>query len=337
MDSNGNVILDGENEVWYYIEKDEFEQEHISHNIMTIKYYFDDVYDQDGNLKYAWTTDIYQYYIIQGMSDTDAMNLAEITVAEIKHAYAESMKKWNNVYYYTYDECGNKTANKIITVIEGTKEDHNLTIYPITYNSCDYIASAVPKDSLDDNLLEFEDLYHTHYSSYIMKVNVQYFFAHTDWLLNNQLVKEISSAKVDVCRSRTGQHELGHVLGLYDVDKCCTANFGDDHHAEILMGYGNYLLNRSTYAKYKDIAGVSITRGFHTDDDHIWMMRTRANGMKDVICALCNGVRYNVDTSLDSDGNCLYNGKVHNTYQSCVHHGGTNEKMLLVADRKSVV
>ena len=90
------------------------------------------------------------------------------------------------------------------------------------------------------------------------------------------------------------------------------------------MGYGNG--DEATDVSYKDIAGVSITRGFHTDADHVWMLRTNEDGTKDVICAQCNGVRKNVTLT---DGK--YEGKDVNEYQSCVHHGGTNEKMLLVA------
>ena len=90
------------------------------------------------------------------------------------------------------------------------------------------------------------------------------------------------------------------------------------------MGYGDG--DRSTYAKYKDIAGVSITRGFHTDDDHVWMLRTNDDSTQDVICAQCNGVRENITLTSGK-----YEGKTVNIYKSCVHHGGTNQGMLLVA------
>jgi len=40
------------------------------------------------------------------------------------------MKKWNNVYFYSYDASENVIKNKIINVVEGTEEDHNLSIFP---------------------------------------------------------------------------------------------------------------------------------------------------------------------------------------------------------------
>ena len=45
-----------------------------------------------------------------------------------------------------------------------------------------------------------------------------------------------------------------------------------------------------------------------------------------MICAQCNGVRYNITLT---DGK--YENKNVNEFKSCIHHGGTNEKMLLVA------
>ena len=317
-----------------YIEDDyEYIQYHIDDDILVIKYYFEETEepnpDTNPNPTYTWTTDICQYYISQGMSEVDAMECAESTVAEIKSAYAASMEKWNNIYYYSYDENGNIMSNKIITVVEGTKLDHNLSIYPMDYITAgDTVANAVRDGICEDIPNDIPGLSHLHYSNYKMHVNVNLFFEHNSFEINNYEISSVSFELANKLKDYVGQHELGHVLGLFDVDVCCNALQYVEHHEELLMGYAGY---GAGYATYKDIAGVSITRGFHTDDDHIWMMRTRANGMKDVICALCNGVRYNVDTSLDSDGNCLYNGEVHNTYQSCVHHGGANEKMLLVA------
>ena len=167
---------------------------------------------------------------------------------------------------------------------------------------------------------------HQHYDQWEMYVNVNYYYVH-GYIYNTNAeynAPPVYSVTVDTVRERTGQHELGHVLGLKDVDTLCSSANLQDHHEEILMGYGNGA--RSTYAKYKDIAGVSITRGFHTDADHVWMLRTNDNGTQDVICAQCNGVRKNISLV---DGK--YEGKSVNTYKSCVHHGGSNEEMLLVA------
>lgn len=65
---------------------------------------------------YTWTTEVSQ----------------EIA-NEIKTAYANSMKKWNDVVYYSYDSNGNRIENKIVNIVEGTKDDHDIVIYPVDY------------------------------------------------------------------------------------------------------------------------------------------------------------------------------------------------------------
>ena len=284
---NGGEVVptDGEDETWYWLEWYGREY-HISHNVTTIKYVFAD------SATCGWTT---------YLSPEDA--------EEIKTAYANSMKKWNDIYYYSYDENGNRIAQKIINIEEGNLSDYNLIIYPTLNDEFYAMTTYQPQD---DALVEInsQNVSHYHYDKWEMYVSIFYFLDIYD---SSSTIKE-----------RTGEHELGHVLGLSDVDSCCSAKELIDHHEEILMGYGEG--NRSTYAKYKDIAGVSITRGFHTDSDHVWMLRTNDDGTMDVICAQCNGVRKNISLT---DGK--YEGKTVNAYKSCVHHGGTNQKMLLVA------
>ena len=280
---------DGHDEWWYDLTHLESVQRHISDNVDTIIYYFADSY-----AGYSWTTEV-----------------SEEEAESIKETVADSMKKWNSVYYYSYDENGNRTSNKIITIEEGNKDTYNVIIYPA---QMDNYASTM---ALDYGVGSFETVeyvdgvYHKHYRKYSISINVMDY--HND----------VNAAWV---RERTGAHEMGHVLGLFDLDaqgENCGADTNDTHHQECLMGYGDGV----THITYKDIAGVSITRGFHTDDDHVWMLRTNDDGTQDVICALCNGVRYDIE--LDSDGH--YEGKSVNAYKSCTHHGGSNDEMLLVA------
>lgn len=300
IDKNGNVIkMDGEDETWYWLSGANNEY-HISHDVQNITYYFSNTAKDDAT--YTWTTE-----------------LSESEAEEIKQAYAESMEKWNDVYYCSYDENGHMILHKVINVVEGTNETNsNLIIYPTNTSrvylegrSNPYNASTRYIDDIGSSIENMFGKDHNHYQKWFMKVNIDFF--------------KSSYSDSSIVRERTGQHELGHVLGLRDVDNLCSASNLSYHHEELLMGYGN-LSDRSTYAKYKDIAGVAITRGFHTDDDHVWMLRTNSDGTKDVICAQCNGVRYNVSLT---DGK--YEGKTVNEYKSCVHHNGTNQKMLLVA------
>lgn len=110
------------------------------------------------------------------------------------------------------------------------------------------------------------------------------------------------------------------------------------HHEEALMGYGEHA-NRTLHITYRDIAGVSITRGFHTDNDHLWMLRENTNEITneiesmDVICALCNGVRFAVEDSITIDaGVYYYENKEALLYGSCnEEHSINGNNMILVA------
>ena len=295
IDDSGNITnTDGEDETWYWLEWYGSEY-HISHTVETIKYYFSDI-SMDGS-SYTWTTDI---------TETEAN--------EIKEAIANSMEKWNDIYYFSYDESGKLISHKVINIVEGSKNDCNLIIYPTQSTS---FAAQVFYSDETINVLETKYNGNTHYhpENWWMEVSIASFVT--------------SNPLFNMFRERTGQHEVGHILGIYDVDVCCSATAMGYHHEEILMGYGYE--NRATRAQYKDIAGVAITRGFHDDDDHVWMLRTNSDGTKDIICAQCNGVRYNITVSIDANNALTYEGKQLNIYKSCVHHGGTNENMLLVA------
>ena len=294
-----------DDERWYYLCEKGYSQEtnynyyHLDHNIKTIKYYISNT--SIDNADYSWNTEV-----------------TSIQAEEVKNAFINSLLEWNNKYYYTYDQDGNRIANRIINIEEGTESDHNLIIYPMEY-SCkpNTIATTIEIDPSIDIPTGITNIKHTHYTNWIMKVNVRYFIYGG--------VFGITDNEVDLIQDWAGEHEMGHVLGLDDIDVCCNREKGR-HHEEVIMGYG-VLINRTPNATYKDIAGVSIIRGLHTDNDHVWMKRSN-NGITDLICAQCNGVLYNV--SLDSNGQ-TYNGQTLNEYKNCLHYNGTESNMLLVA------
>ena len=76
-----NLSGDGLNEMWYLIDNGAGCY-HLDNEIAEIKYYFSD----SSPSGYTWTTDL---------SETEA--------TQVKEAYAASMKKWNDVYFYFYD------------------------------------------------------------------------------------------------------------------------------------------------------------------------------------------------------------------------------------------
>ena len=68
---------------------------HISTDITTIKYYISNVgKDKDGEDVYWNST---------GLTNTQ--------INQLKSDYVEGMKKWNDVYYYSYDGSDNKISD----------------------------------------------------------------------------------------------------------------------------------------------------------------------------------------------------------------------------------
>lgn len=296
---------ESDDKLWYYLNEEDLKDTngihkyyHLPQDVTTIKYYFSEVGEKGRDI--TWNSEV-------------SATMAE----EVKTAYVNSMKKWNDVYYYTYDEDGNMTKNRIINIVEGTEEDNNLIIYPEyahegNFASTDHLDSSIkiPTGSITE---------HYHYDKWYMKVSPGAF--------NNLHSKE----ELAISYERTGAHEIGHVLGLNDIDNCCSKIPKDKgHHTDALMGYGK-IIDRKCDITYKDIAGVSVTRGFHDEIDHVWMKRIEEDGTKSLICALCNGVKRNV--SLDADGS--YRGSYVREYKSCDHYGGTNAEMLVVAEAKN--
>ncbi len=269
--------IDGDHidEMWYILGEGD-SLKHISHEEFTIKYYFSNA-SLDG--ADTWT------------SNNISVELAQ----EIKNAYANSMKKWNNVYFYTANSDGTVSKNKIINIVPGTYNDHNLIIYP-SFDS-NAIASTTSV-GVADNITETGGVTHFHYSQWEMTINVDKYYMNGFW----------PAEMVDHIRERNGAHEIGHILGLRDVEGSCNASLKDWHHHELLMGYGEPITNRMPNITYKDIAGVAITRGFHTDDDHKWLNAGKQDGEQyKLICSICNGVKYvtNLDEyTCDAYGSC---------------------------------
>ena len=253
---------DGIDEMWYLSVWGGYNY-HISHDIATIKYYFESA-SQDN--VYTWTDGI-----------------SEETANEIKEAFVNSMKKWDNVYFYSQDEFGNIIKNKIINIVEGTEEDHNLSIFPT--RGTDYVANCgATWEGGAFSYIEISSVVHAHCTDWEINVNLDYF-----------VYNESNVVSVDLYRARTGAHELGHIIGLFDLDNgdlCQSTIQADWHHEEVLMGYGD-TPGRAFEISYKDIAGAAIARGFHTDNDHMWLnMGCQLDGTYKLVCSICNGVKY---------------------------------------------
>lgn len=277
-------IGDGYNEKWYDLmwgktdtstTPDTFNYTvmyHIDDDINTVYYQFQDTgYDQSTT---TWSTGV-----------------GEKIGNDVKTKFENSMLKWNNVFYYKLNSEGFYEKHRIINLVNfDSLEDKSgitphILIYPY-YSTGDFSAetswnysSEITSDTKTSNGIK-----HKHFTQFRMQVNT--YFLSTSTALQN----------------RTGAHELGHVLGLFDIDTTENPNQSSlFHHEEILMGYSknNYSYSRQTEITYKDIAGVSITRGFHTNNDHLWLYDEDSprDGKNKLICSLCNCVKYVEDLS----------------------------------------
>lgn len=272
---------DGIDEMWYKLDSLS-SLKHLDNDTITIKYY-------------------YSVFL-------ESEEPQNIPIDDIKEAYTNSMKKWNYVYFYTYNAEG-IVKKKLINIEEGTATDHNLTIY-LTDNM-----SEIASTNCDNEVtIETGDYFHYHSNNWYMRVNVNCFYVHGN---------DYTAEYVECVRERTGAHELGHVLGLKDLEYDCFAQTIEQHHYELLMGYGSTFENRAREISYKDIAGVAITRGFHTDEDHKWLYKYigTQEGQYKLICSICNGVQY-VD-SLEAD---------YKLYGACYNnHTLSSDNMMAVA------
>lgn len=156
-----NCEFDEINNKWYTLDLID-EEDYIDHllhvpeNLIEIKYYIhDNGLDNDN---YTWTTDI----------DEKIAN-------EIKQTYIESMKKWNDVYYYSYEEYGNIIENKIINITEASNQsESNLDIFPCYMQEGDYIA-CVMQNSYPETIHDTVNISHYHCNKWNMNVNIYYF------------------------------------------------------------------------------------------------------------------------------------------------------------------
>ena len=217
---------------------------HLAQNKKTLKYYFSPT--GKDNTSYTWTTDIDQ-----------------ATANEIKEAFVSSMKQWNDVYFYSYNQNGTRIKNKVINIEEGTENNYDIIIYPepSSYSNMAGMNTVGASTSIATTI---SGSYHNHYYKFYIKVNISYFYVGGKPYYTQEMV--------DLNRKSAGAHEVGHILGLDDIDKCCTQDTDSEkyHHEEVLMGYSknNHPLSFQQNITYKDLAGVAITRGFHTDSDH---------------------------------------------------------------------
>ena len=308
-----NDIGDGEDEKWYELIHTwenvsgvfhrSYHLPHSTDGVSTIKYYISP--NGKDNSSLCWNS---------YLSNSEA--------EYVKTSYINSMKKWNDIYLYKYDSSGMIVKQRLINIIEGTVNDNNLVIYPeYDYSDNNSYAStgAVWNNNSFVHYVEtINGVDHYHNDKWEMSFNLYH---------HNPSLPTYDYLKSSHVLNRTGAHELGHVLGLFDIDRCeaINQNASSYHHEELLMGYSNgNVLTRQSEITYKDLIGVAITRGLHIDADHSWIYdyTSSSEGNRKLICSICNGVKY-VDSLV---------GYSYVTYKGCNNlHNLSSGKMFPVA------
>ncbi len=285
----------GYDELWYKMSP----ASHIGHNISTIKYYIAPC--QELNEEETWEKSI-----------------GEEKAAWIKAYIRKGIEKWNDVYFYSYNASGVATRTKLVNIVEGTANDYNVIIYPTGFVYFGH-TEGIPQ-SADDTYVQ------RHYNQFKMLISLYYFIDGANNYRYNGTERDLSFAEQVKALERVAAHEFGHVLGLRDMDS--TSAEDNPHHQEVLMGYAvnQDVLTTQSEITYRDIAGVAITRAFHTDNDHIWLYdaNNSTSSQKKLICSICNGVKYVSSLS----------GYTYSTYKACnsVHTASSGNLIPVASD-----
>ena len=263
---------DGINERWYSIFSN-LTTDHIAYEQGTIP-----------TIRYYVSTSVIDGYSYNQINDaTWSTNTTSTQGKLIKESYVNSIKKWDNIYYYK-TEGSIVTKTKLVNFVEVTDSPYNLIIFPYyddrvnENNENIYAVAGKTYSGTVIDIGDFNGATHKHYSLARIGVNV---YANKD------------CQPGDLYLERTGAHEFGHVFGLGDIDGVENSNKSDYHHEELIMGYSkDNSANRQTNITYKDIAGTLVAMGFHTASDHKWMYSSTEYGGYKFICSICNGVKY---------------------------------------------
>lgn len=263
------------------------------------------------------------YYKIHNLGDP----ISDSHWAEWGNFYCNMIRvginEWNMVYIYKPNNDGTISTIKLVNLVDVDTLDNtngidiNINIYvtpDTSTTSASGTCEAIESSEVISDRQTYNQYTHKHHTEYEI------------WIYPNNCSDALDFRVDDLIA--TGSHEIGHVLGLMDIDANESNYVFDYHHQELLMGYGecNIGLDAVIDVTYRDIAGVMITRGIHDEDDHKWLydIDSSSNDNYKLICSVCNCVRY--ENSLD---NVTYD-----IYKSCNdNHELSNGNMMPVARR----
>ena len=249
---------------------------HIDDDLHTVYYRF---YNEGSKTDQDWLDD-YKFY---------------------KEIISFGFSKWNYVSAYKEDENGILQVIPLINLVnvetlensESVEEHISVYINDDTNTPYSGYVDFVPESEVLEDTQYCNGVKHAHFTKCIINLFP---------VLGGTGIASIEPL------SQTAAHEMGHILGLEDIDYIENFHISDAHHQELLMGYSNEYANANSEITYRDMAGVLVTRGIHTNSDHKWLLdQTNSVDNYKLICSICNCVKYT--DSLE--------GIDHEIYKSC--------------------
>ena len=282
-----------DNETWYTMlniydgEKVMF---HIDDDIQTIYYKVHDINPSEPLANWGDTPDDFKTFISFGIYQWNAISIYKTNAGG--HLYPTKLVNFVDIDTIAYNE--NITPH--------------VNIYPAPgdeFTPYSGYTQVVESSIVEEDTQTYLNVTHSHFTQFDI-----------------YLVEPVIQRNFDVLYS-TVAHELGHVLGLGDIDVVESEYIGEYHHQEVLMGYPNDDTERQPNVTYRDLVGVMIARGLHTNEEHVWLYDEESSsiGNYKLICTICNCVKY-----VNNLNNYEYD-----IYKKCLHEHSYEEAHILAS------
>ena len=204
----------------------------------------------------------------------------------------KGIEKWNSVYFR------DGGVDKRLVYIEETNvlSDANIVFYPSVaktpYDTSDLDYSVIQNTAYPGTTEVIEESCEDGYSSTFSGVEFKHCTKFNITINVREIVKPSASNSILMGKiEKIGTHEIGHVLGLGDIENVRAQDYANGAHSGLrpdLIMSGYYDENYTLDLSYKEIAGVAIFRGIHTDMDHQWLKEIVNNSIR-YKCLICNG------------------------------------------------